>query len=233
APQGQPQFLRRLPPATGYPVPVEPDGTLALPVGGPLRVEGMTVAEAREAIRTFYAGKGLLKPETDRVLVSLLQPRQYQVLVVRQEGSAFTQTALEGVLVSGNKRGTGYLVDLPAYENDVLHALLLTGGLPGRDVCEAVVIERDAAAAVAPRLGPPAPGCAPPGPPPRGAQALRLPLRLPPGGKPHVRPEDVILQTGDVVYLEPCEEVFYTGGLLPPGEHILPRDRDLDVVGAV
>src|SRR5205085_4019210 len=41
------------------------------------------------------------------------------------------------------------------------------------------------------------------------------------------------LQTGDVVYLEPCEEVFYTGGLLPPGEHILPRDRDLDVVEAV
>src|SRR5207302_2629243 len=51
APAGQPPLLRRQPPAAGYPIPVEPDGTLALPVGGPLRVEGMTVAEAREAIR--------------------------------------------------------------------------------------------------------------------------------------------------------------------------------------
>jgi hypothetical protein len=29
------------------------------------------------------------------------------------------------------------------------------------------------------------------------------------------------------------EEVFFTGGLIPSGEHILPRDRDLDVVEAV
>ena len=28
-------------------------------------------------------------------------------------------------------------------------------------------------------------------------------------------------------------EVYYTAGLLPPGEHLLPRDTDLDVVDAV
>ena len=28
-------------------------------------------------------------------------------------------------------------------------------------------------------------------------------------------------------------EVFYTAGLLPPGEFVLPRDRDLDVVEAI
>ena len=28
-------------------------------------------------------------------------------------------------------------------------------------------------------------------------------------------------------------EVFYSGGFLPPGEHVLPRDYDLDVVKAI
>jgi hypothetical protein len=37
-----------------------------------------------------------------------------------------------------------------------------------------------------------------------------------------------------VVFLEARDwDVFYTGGLLPPGEHVLPRDRDLDVLEAV
>jgi hypothetical protein len=49
-----------------------------------------------------------------------------------------------------------------------------------------------------------------------------------------VQPADVILHTGDVIYLESRDrEVFYTGGLLPPAAHVLPRDHDLDVVEAV
>src|SRR5262249_41434103 len=41
-------------------------------------------------------------------------------------------------------------------------------------------------------------------------------------------------QTGDVVFLEARErDTFYTGGLLPSGEFVLPRDRDLDVVEAI
>src|SRR5205085_1855588 len=44
---------------------------------------------------------------------------------------------------------------------------------------------------------------------------------------------DVVLHSGDVVLLRAREEVFYTGGLLPSGEYVLPRDRDLDVVDAI
>lgn len=63
---------------------------------------------------------------------------------------------------------------------------------------------------------------------------IRIPLRLPPGEHPPLHPEDVILQTGDVVFLEAREDqFFYTGGLLPPGAHVLPRDHDLDVLEAV
>jgi hypothetical protein len=59
-------------------------------------------------------------------------------------------------------------------------------------------------------------------------------MRLPPGVIPNFRPEDIILEDGDIVYIESREaEVFYTGGLLPGGEFKIPRDYDLDVVAAM
>jgi hypothetical protein len=59
-------------------------------------------------------------------------------------------------------------------------------------------------------------------------------MRLPPGVIPSFRPEDILLEEGDVVYIESREaEVFYTGGLLPGGEWLIPRDYDLDVLGAM
>jgi len=59
-------------------------------------------------------------------------------------------------------------------------------------------------------------------------------MRLPPGVIPSFRPDDIILEDGDIVYIESREaEVFYTGGLLPGGEFKIPRDYDLDVVAAM
>ncbi len=59
-------------------------------------------------------------------------------------------------------------------------------------------------------------------------------MRLPPGVIPNFRLEDIILEDGDIVYIESREaEVFYTGGLLPGGEFKIPRDYDLDVVAAM
>jgi hypothetical protein len=59
-------------------------------------------------------------------------------------------------------------------------------------------------------------------------------MRLPPGVVPTFRPEDILLEDGDVVYIESRDaEVFYTGGLLPGGEWAIPRDYDLDVLGAM
>src|SRR5205807_7682719 len=121
----------RLPPSAGYPVPVEEDGAVHLPTAGSLVVRGLSLAEARDAIRGFYVQKNLLKADTARVVVTLLSPREYRVVVMRQESASFN-TTLEGPSPA-SKRGTGYAVDLPAYENDVLHALSQTGGLPGLD----------------------------------------------------------------------------------------------------
>src|SRR5207302_7333876 len=63
---------------------------------------------------------------------------------------------------------------------------------------------------------------------------VRIPLRQVPGAPPCFGPEDVVVYTGDVIFLEARDEdLFYTGGLLPPGVFVLPRDQDVDVVEAV
>jgi len=63
---------------------------------------------------------------------------------------------------------------------------------------------------------------------------IKIPVRLKPGQQPHIRPSDVILQDGDIVFIESREtEIFYTGGLLGGGQYTLPRDYDLDVLGAI
>jgi len=159
-------------------------------------------------------------------------------VVMRQESGNITLGPAGEI--GGGKRGTGHLVDLLAYENDVLHALGETGGLPGLDAYDEVVIFRGCFKDEKGRAGvmrmldqiphtgkestPPIP-C---------AQAIHIPLRLPPGQPMPFGPDDVILETGDVVFLEARDyDLFYTGGLLPGGEHVLPRDRDLDVVEAV
>ena len=229
---------RRLPPAAGYPVAVDENGTVVLPLVGALPVQGLSVPEAREAIRALYAKKQILKPGKELILVTLLHSRQYQVLVLRQEAANLVFNP-EGLSAS-SKRGTGHVVDLPAYENDVLHALTQTGGLPGLDAYNEIIIQRDCfhndqeRAAVRHQLEALPGGRDPCKAIGRCGQVLRIPLRMPPGEKPSFGPEDVILRSGDVVFLEARDsDRFFTGGLLPPGAHVMPRDYDLDVVEAV
>ncbi len=109
-----------------------------------------------------------------------------------------------------------------------------TGGLPGTDAIDTVIIERN------PHGGRnwdvitqefQSHGCPAPIP---GGPIVQIPLRAPSGAPLPIRPEDVVLNDGDVVFVPAREErLFYTGGLLPPGQHILPRNTDLDVLEAV
>jgi protein involved in polysaccharide export with SLBB domain len=249
-PLAQARDQRHWPPSAGYPIPVEDYGTIYLPSAGPLSVQGMSIPEAREAIRNFYVKRNLLKDTNYRIMVSLLHPRHYQIVVMRQEAASFTGP-FEGPFVS-SKRGTGFVVDLPAYENDVLHALAQTGGLPGLDAYNAVIIQRHCfhgeqeRAALMRQLEsrqPPAEegeGNGKSHVPREGMAAcangpvVRIPLRQLPGVPSCFGPEDVVLQTGDVVFLEARDEdLFYTGGLLPPGVFVLPRDQDVDVIEAI
>jgi protein involved in polysaccharide export with SLBB domain len=234
-----------LAPSLGFPLPVRGDGTAPLPMTGPLQVQGLTVEEAQDAVlRAYTVDKKILQPGRARVLVTLLRRRSYRVLVFREDAGgpgpvepvlpgtrSVGITLTGGATAPGLKRSAGFAVDLPAYENDVLHALALTGGLPGLDAVNEVVIQRRAPAGGRPPvpLEAAAGGLAE-----GGGQTVRIPLRVRPGEAAALRPEDVILNAGDAVYIASRDaELFYTGGLLPAGQYPLPRDRDLDVVQAI
>jgi protein involved in polysaccharide export with SLBB domain len=245
-------------PAVGVPISVRADGTISLPLIPAVNVRGMTIEEAQEAVRTSYTVKNkVLQPGQERIIVTLIRPRTYHIIVIRQDSVTPQQQTTPGVTTGvtagagasgfvisaggergrGSRRGTGFAIDLPAYENDVLNALARTGGFPGTDAVNEVVIERGSANG-APFDGMQGlPGCPPGGfqsGVPGGGQTIRIPLRVRHGELPNIRPEDIILQTGDSVFIAAREaDLFYTGGLLPPGEHLLPRDTDLDVIEAI
>lgn len=235
APLVESREVRRLPPASGYPFPVNLDGTISLPFLPRLEVRGLTLSDAREAIRTAYVKKDLIKADNDRISVTLLHQRRTQVMVMRQEATAF-QFGPAGPVPTG-KRNTGHLVDLPAYQNDVLHALALTGGLPEFDAYNEIIIYRDRPFADKARFV--KEGDKLLAPPPKelaemAGEIVRIPLRFPPGVPLPFRQGDILLKQGDTLFLEARDEqVFFTAGLLPPGKYVLPRDQDLDVLEAV
>jgi protein involved in polysaccharide export with SLBB domain len=224
---------RRVIPALGYPVTVQPDGQIRLPLIDGIKIEGLNLIEVEDSIRKAYIDKLLLKAGAERVVVTLMQPRHVQVVVMRQEASQFTPGFGQEGTLTASKRGSGHLVELPIYENDVLHALTQSGGLPGLDAYNEIQIHRgafrsDREAAEAMRAFQTG------GRVPQAVDVIHIPLRSRNDEPLPFRPEDVILQSGDVVYLEARDhDVFYGAGLLPPGEYILPRDRDLNVIEAI
>ena len=221
-------------PALGYPIPVQEDGTISLPLVKPISVQGLTLNEADAAIRkTYIVTNKILQPDRERLIVTLLRRRTSHVIVMRDEAQNFDSPGSENstvILTATQKRGNAHSIDLPVGENDVLNALGRTGGPPGLDAYNELIIEHK---------NRPAPD---PDPdiekadkaPPLSHQIIRIPLTLLPGEKPPFKPEDVILDDGDIIYVAARDvERFYTGGLLPPGEFVLPRNYDIDVVQAI
>jgi len=215
---------RRLPPSTGTPFVIQDNGTITLPLIEPVYVRGKTVQEVERMVRDAYLKADLLRPGKDRVQVSLAKQRTYHVTVIRQDGG--------GVIVSGSgqlvnsRRGTGVPLDLVAGDNDVLTALARSGGLPGLDATNTVVVQR----------GDPAPSIEGTTVAQASAtqQQIRIPLRMRENEVLPFKPDDIVLKNGDIIFIESREtELYYTGGLLPVGEFILPRDYDLDVLEAV
>lgn len=232
-----------LPPSIGFPIAVQDDGTLSLPLLEPLDVEGLTLDQVRDAIRDSYVAADLLPSEKARPIVTIIRERTYNVIVVRED----TQSSGESGYIRGSSDETarGGLVKLPAYQNDILHALVQTGGLPGLNAKNEVMVLRATRAdknkraeflrefwrqQEAAKLDP----CICPPSLPDDPSILRIPLRVKPGVVVDISEAEVTLEEGDIVYIESREaEVFYTGGLLTAGEHLLPRDYDLDALQAM
>ena len=135
-----------VPPSFGLPFPVREDGTISLPEVGSVNLRGLTIVQAEERVRLAYLKPlELIKPKGHRVQVSLQRPRQYRVLVIRQDSrnEPIPNSSIGMLNIGMVKRGTGKVVSLPAYNNDVLNALTATDGLPGLDAENAVYIIRN------------------------------------------------------------------------------------------
>lgn len=342
-----PEEDSHLPPAVGYPIPIREDGTLSLPLVDPIAVDGLSLAQAEELIKKAYTVNKQIIPRDNRILVTLMKPRTYNVLVIREDRSEGGAKIEGDYIMASSKRGSAYSLELPAYKNDVLQALSESGGLPGLDAKNEVTVLRggfkdagtmnyylssyfsgeasveDLTEKAAPRAlaagksasAPPSPSSASgsadsnqtqlefiltrleqsEGTPPLAEPALaeqpvalgevaerpgngvsiadlasqhrpiqqmfpgtsmgpampmdsvmgevltpnpnvvKIPLRVGPGVPyTELNEEDIILGNGDIIFIESRDaEVFYTGGLIPGGQFEIPRDYDLDVLGAI
>lgn len=241
-----------LPPALGSPIPVRQNGTISLPQVKPIDVRGLSIDELEQKLRTLYTEeRKIFKPGQESVIVTLIRKRTYSVFVIRDDGGTAGvsggalgaagggsggiggggTTAGYGLLNQQSTAqlggGFGRVIQLPAGENNLLTALTRTGGLPGPNSEDEVIIERGG-------LHRQELGGAAPGPQTTGKQFIRIPLRIRKGSPLPFTGKDVVLYDGDCVYIRArTGEFFYTGGLLPSHKNLLPRDQDLDIVQAI
>jgi protein involved in polysaccharide export with SLBB domain len=246
-----------LPLSIGYPFAVREDGTISLPYVDPIKVAGLSVEEAEKAVAKAYEAREILRPQDRRIIVTLMRPRYISVLILRDDSAQRQLTlqtqSLRGIGTSTTQvgepvQGEGLVLQLPAYQNDVLNALTRSGGLPGLESTQEVIIQRGtwdprsnptgtgmsgmcwSNLANEPEMGSDDQGVVGN----RGRGIVRIPMRVRPGESFNIRPEDIILQNGDIVMVKRREpEFYYTGGLLPANEVPLPTDYDLTVVEAV
>lgn len=223
-----------LPPFVGSPVVVQEDGTITLPIIEPLHVEGMSMTQVADQIRRAYTIDADHFPDETQFSLTMIHRRTVRVLVIREES---------GGIADVSKRGTGHVLDLPVNENDVLRALSQTGGMPGTDAKNEILIYRgtfmDGVNYDQVLNGLCLDNCDDPcfcdeSPRPDPPNVTRIPLRYHPSQPPVFSQQDVILNEGDIVIIRSRDkETFYTAGLLGGGEFPLPRDKDLDIIGAI
>lgn len=234
-----------LPPSIGYPFPVREDGTVALPYVGSVSVAGLTLAQAEEKVVDAYRKEDILRVEDKRILVTLLRPRHIRVLVLREDAQqaqlSLQSSSLRGLgttqtTLGGGRQAEGQILELPAYENDVLNALAKTGGLPGLESTQEVVIQRGFWDTYLDPMchRPDQPTLADTEDGRLNRRIVRIPIRTKPCEPLTFGPKDVVLNNGDIVVVRGRDpEFFYTGGILPSSEVPLPNDYDLSVVEAL
>lgn len=227
-------------PSVGVPFKVLADGCVYLPQIDAIDVRGLTIAEAQSRIAQTYVQSDLLQKGKEEVHVQLLRGRVNRIVVLREDASKEgAETIRKGDAVL-HKRGSGTVIDLPVGESDILHALAATGGLPGVDAYNEIwVLRREQLTDIDQQMIQDAVknGLSPYQvlqQVPTHVHALRIPLKGCSGEPLCFTPEDVCLETGDILYVEPRrDEYFYTGGLLPGGQIPMPRDEDLDIIEAI
>lgn len=132
---------RNVAPAIGYPTPVRNGGLIRIPRLGNMRVSGLTVWQIEELLRQKLTTgpNATLKAEKSDIHVSLMWKRAVNVMVVRQEEVSPVSIIAPSTGTDADRR-SGQVVELPAFRNDVLNALLETGGFPKAQAENAVYI---------------------------------------------------------------------------------------------
>jgi protein involved in polysaccharide export with SLBB domain len=229
-------------PSFGVPLEVAEQGTITLPIIGEFQVAGKSLVQVSQEITRAYVDRQILKPGREKTFLTLIKEGVRRVTVLREDTPSKQPTLLGLQDVPYAKIGNGQVVDLAVYQNDVLHAIAASGGLPGIDSTQEVFVIRRQD----PKLFRARQVAEQPESLPRDGiegkvtiaelgrtDAIRIPLALCPGEAITFSPDDVILQDGDTVYIPKREEYFYTAGLLPGRRVPLPRDHDVDILQAI
>ncbi len=229
-------------PALGYPVPIRDDGFISLPLIKPIRISGMTLADAEKEIVDAYSEEQILLEGSEKIIVTLMRRRTYNILVIREDivsGTVSNSIRDNETFIDDSMQTQSFSIELPAYENDVLHALSETGGMPGERALNEIIVLRGGQQnfnnlnAIVQEVGAPASQNAN-GATIEQANMVRIPIEAERGQFPNINESDITLEDGDIVYIKGRErDVFYTGGLLDGGRFPLPRDYDIDVLEAM
>ena len=228
-----------LPPAMGFPTLVLHDGTIRLPVIDRIDVRGLSVPQVESLIRKKYLeGQNPIITAQSRVIVSLMRKRTVNVLVVRGDQSQSMMDARfrgrntsSPVSARSDRSGRIYNLQLPAGDNDLLNAMIQSGGIPGVNSQDQLKVLRNQTRKkhqsdfVRSRVGSD-----------QSRFSQTFPLRSHQGfdSRPPFPRSQTRLNSGDIVSIEAKPtEAFYTGGLLGGGEFLIPRDRAISITEAI
>ncbi|MFK7769673.1 MAG: polysaccharide biosynthesis/export family protein [Mariniblastus sp.] len=239
-----------LPPSMGFPIVVQQNGTITLPIVKPLSVRGMTLEQTEQTIIRAYRGtnsKGeKILRDSSRIIVTLQRERTVRVTVIRQdEPASFNNRNFNRTTVNqrSDRSGRGTVLQMPAYKNDLLHAMIQTGGIPGVNAKPNVQIFRGETRTKStldnrtssndpfPRTNL--------GHSFQRSNRARAESQIPIRGFQKRTNESTnrtqpILGNGDIILVESKPtEVFYTSGLLRSNQYPFPRDKSIDVLQAI
>ncbi len=197
-----------VPLAIGYPVVVREDSTISLPQIPPFKVTGFSIAELESALRREYTSeRKIVSPQRFSCMVTLMRKRNVRVVVIREDvspDSSSLNKAGASPSNSGPKRSSAQVLDLPYGNNDLLTALVRTGGIPGASAADEVIIERIRPASHAAKNAETQVSIK------NGSgdasakyitQTLHIPLKLRANARVSFTEDDISFENGDIVYV--------------------------------
>ena len=243
-------------PSMGFPIVVRESGAISLPLVDPIPVRGLTIQQAEALIKSVYLGHGpsgkKILNDKSRIIVTLQRQRTVNVVVIRQDNSrsmrlqGAAQANRGPVFDRSDRSARSSSIQLPAYENDVLHALMRTGGLPGVNAARDVRVYRSGGATASRSTNSSSSYRGSNSPFPRtgyspngfrnnqvGSSSVSIPLQRSSNYRSFDNRQSVLTDGDILVVGSRPTEVYYTSGLLRSAEHPLPRDNNLTVLEAV